>query len=439
MDLLKDNPQKLYFKYLSAALGSTLIMSFYALVDTVVIGQYEGPNGTAAVVTFSPMWNVIFAFGLLFGIGGSVPMAQKRGEGATSKGNIYFTISLIAGIVVSAIVFIVYNFCATPILMLCGARDEILLLALKYAHWVSLASPFFVIGQLLVPFIRNDNAPLKTTVAVVAGGLFNIVGDLFFVFAFDMGISGAGLATALGQIISFLILLTHFKSKNCGLKIMRLSLKSVAHSLREILLTGSSNFIIDLAMGLFAIMFNNQILKYFGPVELSVYGVINNLTMLLQTLSYAFGESSQAIIAVNYGAKLYNRIKIVFQYAAGSAFILGILWCFLSVAFPEIIMNLVMDTTPEVLLVAPGIMRRYAISYILLGFNVNATYYFQAVGKERISIFISLLRGILLGALFIYILPLLFGKTAIWYTMVAVEAVVFVYILCHLESGTNTM
>ncbi len=433
MDLLKENPRKLYFRYLSAALGSTLIMSIYSLVDTIVIGQYEGPNGTAAVVTFSPMWNIIFAFGLLFGIGGSVLMAQKRGEGNAEKGNIYFTRSLAAGVVISAVIFVVYNFCAEPILIFCGARDEVLALALKYAHWISLTSPFFIIGQVLVPFIRNDNAPFKTTVAVVAGGVFNIFGDLFFVFGCDMGISGAGLATALGQMISFVILLTHFKSKKCGLKIVHSTKESVAHSLKRIVMIGSSNFVVDLAMGVFAIMFNNQILKYFGSVELSVYGVINNLTMLLQTISYAFGESSQAIMAINYGAKLYDRVKAVFRYASTSAFILGVLWLLMSATFPEIIIKLFMDATPEVLSAAPGIIRRYAFSYILLGFNVNATYFFQSVGRERISTHISLLRGIVLGALFIYTLPLLFGIAAIWYTMVMVEVIVFIYILYNLR------
>lgn len=427
MDLLKDNLKPLYFKYLSAAFGSTLIMSIYSLVDTIVIGQYEGPNGAAAVATFSPMWNILFAIGLLFGIGGAVIMAQKRGQGDIKTGNYYFTLAFVLALVVSAVIFSVYNLGAEYILYFCGARDKVLELALKYAHYISLTAPFFIMGQVLVPFIRNDNAPFKTTLAVMAGGIFNIFGDIFFVFGCDMGIIGAGLATAIGELITAAILASHFFSKKCRLKFVPLRTGNHAKSTKNILAIGSSNFIIDVAMGILTIMFNNQILSLFDSSALSVYSVINNLSTVLQTLSYAVGESSQSIISVNFGAKKYDRVKTIFRYASLTALILGIGFFLLGSLFPNTLIHLFMDATPRVLEAAPEIMRKYMLAYILLGFNVNATYYFQSVGKPSVSMHISILRGIALGAILIYTLPILFDKNAIWFTAPLTELIVFIY------------
>lgn len=428
MNLLKDRIGKLYFRYLAAAFGSTLIMSIYSLVDTIVIGQYEGPDGSAAVVTFSPLWTLLFAMGLLLGIGGSVLMAQKRGEGRIKEGNEYFTVSLLTGIVISAVIFILYNLCARELLTICGARGAVLELALRYAHWISMICPLFVLGQILVPFIRNDQAPFLTTAAVLCGGIFNIFGDIYFVFGLNMGIGGAGLATALGQVISVLILLTHFLNSRCKLKLIRPSEISGWKKLRQIVHTGSSNFIIDIAMGLMAILFNNQILHYFGSVELAIYGVTNNIFMLLQTMSYAVGESAQAIISINYGAGRKDRVRETFRYSAWSALALGLLWFLIVYLFPTQITKLFMSVTPAVLSAAPAIIHRQSACYLLMSFNINATYYFQSVEKPGISITISLLRGILLGAFFVYVLPLVFGADAIWFTIPATELLVFLWI-----------
>lgn len=356
MNLLEDRVGKLYFKYLTAAFGSTLIMSIYSLVDIIVIGQYEGPDGSAAVVTFSPLWTLLFALGLLFGIGGSVLMAQKRGEGKMKEGNKYFTVSLLSGIVLSILLFVLYNLCARQLLAICGARGSVLELAMKYTHWIALVCPLFLLGQLLVPFIRNDQAPFLTTVAVLCGGIFNIFGDIYFVFGLNMGISGAGLATALGQVISVLILLTYFFSRRCGLKLIRLSDINIGQKLRQIIHTGSSNFIIDIAVGVMAILFNNQILHYFGSVELAIYGVTNNIFMFLQTLSYAIGESAQAIISINYGAGLKQRVRETFKYSTWTALILGLVWFAVVYAFPTQITKLFMSVTPAVLAAAPAII-----------------------------------------------------------------------------------
>lgn len=432
MDILNGNIRNLYFKYLGAAFGSTLIMSIYALVDTIVIGHYEGPNGTAAVATFMPMWTMLFAFGLLCGIGGSVIMAQRRGAGDKQTSDQYYTVGMLCAVIVSVILFILYNFCSETLLYLFGARDEVLSLAMKYAFWIALFSPTFVLGQTLIPFIRNDNHPAYTTVSVVAGGCFNIFGDVFFVYGCDMGIAGAGLATALGQVIACIVLIAYLFSPKCTLHFTRLQRIHLLSKIRNIIVMGGSNFVIDLAMGVLTVIFNNQVMLYFGASALAVYGVVSTVSATVQTFGYAVGESAQAIISVNYGAGKTDRVKTAFRYAAITAFIIGIICFLIGEAFPILLTRIYMKPTPEVLEIAPAILRKYCIAFLFLVFNVYSTYYLQSVNRPAISLVISLLRGIVVSAVLIYILPLALGANAMWYAIPLAELIVLGYVVWNL-------
>lgn len=162
MDLLKSNVNKVFFRYLFAAIGSALITSIYSLVDCIMVGQYEGPDGASALAVVMPIWNMMFAFALLFGLGGCVLMSNLRGKGMHREGNAMFTASFICVCAVTAVLLPIFIFLDEPLLKLFGARDNahILSLARDYAFWLKFAMPLFTIGQFLSVFIRNDNNPL---------------------------------------------------------------------------------------------------------------------------------------------------------------------------------------------------------------------------------------------------------------------------------------
>ena len=212
MDLLKDRVKPLYFRYLAAAFGSALTSSIYSVVDMAMVGQYQGPDGTAALAVVAPVWNIIYSFGLLAGIGGSVLFSTLRGSGKTrhEDENEYFTTALGLSVVFAALWWIVIAFFDVPMLRLFGASDALLPLAQDYVLPIKFVVPFFLFNQMLAAFLRNDGNPGLATAGVLAGGIFNIFGDYFFVFTCDMGIFGVGLATAIGATITFFVMLMHF-------------------------------------------------------------------------------------------------------------------------------------------------------------------------------------------------------------------------------------
>lgn len=316
MELLNGKIKTLYFRYLSAAFGSALISCIYGVVDMAMVGQYQGPDGTAALAVVAPVWNVIYSLGLLMGIGGSVIFSTKRGGGGKGDENQYFSAAVIGSLVLAGLAWIgIWRF-ERPILVFFGADARLLELALAYMRPIKVVFPLFLFNQMLAAFLRNDGNPGLATLGVLSGGIFNIFGDYVFVFPCNMGVYGAGLATAAGSAISFAVMLTHFLGKKNTLRLVRVS--HLPGKLRQITVTGFSTFFIDVAMGILTVLFNRQIMKYLGANALAIYGPIINVSTFVQCCAYSVGQAAQPLISANYGAGSGKRIPG--DAAAGAAY-----------------------------------------------------------------------------------------------------------------------
>lgn len=437
MDFLNGKIKTIYFKYLSAAFGSALITSIYSIVDMAMVGQYHGPEGSAALAVVAPVWNIIYSFGLLMGIGGSVLFSTIRGkaDGNIKKSNEYFTASVVGSVILAAVIWLVIIFFDRNLLIIFGAQDHTLTLAREYMLPIKAAIPFFLFNQMLASYLRNDKNPALATGAVLAGGIFNIFGDYFFVFVCDMGAFGAGLATAIGSSISFLAMVSHFFMKKNTLRLVKP--EGLVRKLREITATGFSTFFIDVAMGILTILFNRQIMVYLGTNALSVYGVIVNISTFVQCCAYSVGQASQPIISTNFGAGKGDRIKETLKYALATVAVFSILWTLLSMLIPNTFIRLFMAPTREVLEIAPSIIRCYAVSFLLLPLNVFSTYYFQALMKPKSAFVASVARGLVISGILIYLLPAVLGGNAIWFAMPVTEAVVAVYVISQMMKYTK--
>jgi Na+-driven multidrug efflux pump len=356
-------------------------------------------------------------------------MSVLRSEGNEAQSNEFFTVSLFSGILISIGLTVSLSLFREEFLRLCGADAEILPCALAYAKWVILAIPLFLVGTILSTFIRNDGAPFLAMLAVVSGGALNIFGDIFFVFTCDMGIEGAGLATMLGQLVAFIILCTHFFNKKCKLRILKPT--RIANKLMQIVSMGFSPFSIDLSFGVIVFCFNNQIMRYSNSTYLAIFGTIVNITVLVQSLFYGIGQGIQPIVSSNFGAKRLDRVRSILKYAFITAFIMGAAFFTSVVCFPGSIFRIYMNTTEEILRVGPGIVRIYSFSYLLMGMNIVASYYLQALKQSNNALIISLLRGFAVYLILLFLLPVIAGFDSIWLTMPLTESVTlfFAFIL----------
>ena len=425
MDILNGKIKPIYFKYLAAASGSAIIGAFFGMVDAMAVGKYHGPTGNAALAVFSPLWSIIFCLGFLAGIGGSVLFANHRGKKEEKTAQEYFTLSIIYGIILSALAMLGIGLFQDQLFRFFGADDELLPLAKLYLKPILYAIPCCIFSNILSAYLRNDNNPTLATVAAISGGIFNCIGDYLLVFVFDMGIFGAALATAIGQFISILIMLTHFLRKKNTLRFVKPT--NVFEKIGKISIAGFSTAIGDLALGIICILFNRQIMNYLDANALAVYGVTTQVTSFAQGIAYGAGQAAQPIVSQNHGAKQYSRIKECLKYGIITSLCMGVFWVGLMLLLPNTIINLFTTPTPEVEEIAPAIIRVFGLSYILLPFNVFSTYYFQSVMKPSLSIISSVTRGIVISGITILILPLIFDASSIWFAMLITEALVAIF------------
>ncbi len=439
MDFLHGNIRKIYFRYLAAAFGSAMITSIYSIVDMAMVGQYQGPDGTAALAVVAPVWNIIYSLGLLMGIGGSVIFSIERGGSTKSSGseNQYFTAAVIGSLVLAGLAWAALILFETPLLTFFGANDALLPLAQQYLRTVKFVFPLFLFNQMLAAFLRNDNDPALATVGVLAGGVFNIFGDWFFVFPCGLGIYGAGLATSISSAVSFCVMLTHFFKRTNTLRLVRPT--ALFRKLRKITVIGFSSFFIDVAMGILTVLFNRQIMKYLGADALAVYGPIINVSTFVQCCAYSVGQAAQPIISTNFGSGQGKRIRETLRLALGTTAFFGIFWTVLSLACPNLYIRIFMSPTPTILQIAPAIIRTYAVSFLLLPFNIFSTYYFQAILQPKVSFVVSVSRGLVVSGVLILLLPVLAGADSLWLAMPVTELLVAVYVAVSIRKYTRML
>ena len=292
--------------------------------------------------------------------------------------------------------------------------------ALDYAGYIAYVMPLFILGNYLSAFIRNDGSPLTATIAVVSGGAFNIFGDVFFVFGLDMGIGGAGLATMIGQILSFCIMLTYFFRKKCTL---RLALPHRFFRLASLAARGGfAPFIVDFSFGILVILFNNRIMQLGGSTELGVFGAVSTTVLLVQVLFYGVGQALQPLASFAYGASDMRSLKKLLKYALLTAAGMGVLFCVLALAMPGALIHVYIGSpTESELATGAYAFRALSVCLLFMGANITLSYYFQSVLRVGVSVLISVLRGLGLCSALLYALTAAFGIGAVWWVMPVAE------------------
>lgn len=437
MDLLKDNIGKLYMKFLFPSLFSALVTTIYSFVDTIAIGQGVGADGAAACAIIYPIFGIASLFGFLCGIGGSVRYGKARGEGENEKANAYYTASLILVLILTVITWPLTALFKTQIFTLFGADSSLMPLVLEYGDWIIWTFPAFILSSYFTCMVRCDGAPNVVMGAVIAGGVFNIFGDWFLVFPMDMGMAGAAIATAGGTVIQLIVLCAFLFTKRSHLKVVRPWRPSKAFF--KSVTAGFSASVLEFAFIALTCILNNQIMRYGGAVALSVFGVVLSCSGMFQHIFTGVGQAVQPVATTNYGAGQIRRIGTLRHISEWTVLLMGICFMLSGLLFPTQIIRFFVDATPEVLEASPEIMRTYFISFLFMGINIWATFYFQSIMRTRTSTVLTVLRGIVISAVLLYLLPLWLGISGVWWAMVLTEGIVTVITLICISFTNRRM
>ena len=434
MDLLHDDPKKLFFKYLLPFISATLVTSIYVLADMIMIGKGVGQDGLAVLNFILPLFTLFFGTGLLLGVGGAVLMSVANGSGDKKLANTYFTHAALSGAFLATVLGLVF---LEPIGYMLGCTPVNIGLFTSYAQYLVGFCPVFLFSSLLQAFVRNDGAPKRAMVAVISGGVTNIILDYIFIFILGMGMAGGAIATVIGSITSVTLLLTHFMSKQNTMKLLKGKIQ--VNLIGRILHSGLPSFLIEVASGIVILLFNLQLLKYVGEVGVVVYSIMANSAIVAMSLFNGVSQGAQPIMATNYGAEQSERVVSVRKVGSITVFIIGIVLFLSGFLFPDIVVQIFIEPTTEVLDMARGAIRIYFAAFIIMSLNIFYSTYFQSVLKPKLSLIICLLRGIIICTILVFLLPLLIGVTGIWLVMPITELITAIMAMMMVRSAKNSL
>ncbi len=387
--------------------------TLYNIVDTIFIGRGVGTLAIAALGIVFPMWMIVMALAQLIGMGSASVLSRSLGKkdyerAYTVTGN-SFLLVLILGIVCTAVVLIFLD----PILILFGATENIMPYARDYLFITSFGFIYFPFIVASNNLIRSEgNARAAMSVMIVATGL-NIVLDPIFIFALDMGIKGAAYATIISQFIGFVYVVYYFASGKSSLSPRLRHFKLNFSIVKEITKLGFASFIRQASFSLLTIIINNALKVQGGDLSIAIYSVINRIIMFITMPMFGIVGGVQPIIAFNYGAKKFDRVKQSVRLSVVVSTIIGIVFFLAIMIFPSQTIGIF---SKDINLVKNGVLpiRTIIILYPLIGFQTIGASFFQSIGRAAPSILLSMSRQVLFLIPLVLILPIFWGITGIW-------------------------
>ncbi|MBN2259137.1 MAG: MATE family efflux transporter [Clostridiales bacterium] len=414
LQLGTESIKKLLVKLSLPATIGMIVNALYNLVDTIFIGRGVGYLGIAGLSIAFPIQMILMAFSFMVGIGASSAVSRSLGENNLERaekiaGNSYVMILIIVGIMVT----IGYTF-TDPILRLFGATDNILPYSRDYIQIILGGSIFFSFAMSSNNLIRSEGNAKVAMLAMIIGTGLNIILDPIFIFVFDMGIKGAAWATIISQFISFLYVLSYFRSGKSSLKIKPHHLKLEIGIFKEIIAVGLPAFVRQVNGSILAVIMNNTLGTFGGDIAITVYGIINRVMMFLLMPLFGVVQGMQPIVGFNYGAKKYDRVKETVKISILVTTMFASAGWILSQLFPEVIIR-VFTTESEVISLGTQAIHYIFLAIPVIGIQIISGSLFQAIGKAKPAFVLSILRQMLILIPLVLILPRLgFGLIGVF-------------------------
>ncbi|MDD5938861.1 MAG: MATE family efflux transporter [Clostridiales bacterium] len=390
---------KLMMKLAVPSVTAQLINALYNIVDRMYIGHMEGVGDLALTglgVCF-PIIMFISALSALAGMGGGSRAAIRMGEG-----NIEGAESILGGctallLVMAVAATAVFQIFQEPLLLLFGASENTLPYASGYltVYLWGTVSVLFSLG--LNNFITAQGFSLFSMLTVIIGAVCNIVLDPIFIFALDMGVAGAALATVLAQTVSAVWVLLFLRGKRTQLRLR-------ASVLLPVMAIGVSPFIMQSTESLVNIAFNSSLRAYGGDVYVGAMTIASSVMQVATMPLHGLAQGAQPIVGFNYGAGNFDRVRQAFRLLLKCCVVYTCCVCALTELFPDVFIAIFNDK-PELVGVARQTIRVYFAGVFMFGVQTACQQTFVALGEAKVSLLLALLRKIILLIPLIYILP----------------------------------
>ena len=390
------------------AIISMLVTNIYNTGDTYFVSQLGTSASGAVGIVFSVM-ALYQAVGFMCGQGAGSYISRCLGEQKPEDAKRYATTSFYISLIMGAIISIIGLFFLNPILRFLGSTETILPYAREYAIWIFISGPFLCASCVLNNILRYEGLSFHSMVGLSLGGILNLIGDPILMFELDLGVSGAGLSTAISQIISFFVLYYMFVSgkttSELKPKFMKLFMFPAIAAL------GMPSLVRQGLNTLSTILLNRQAAPY-EDEAIAAMSIVSRLVFFIASLALGMGQGMQPVIGFNYGAGKYKRVRKGFMFTLfSSTCILGVLGT-IAFGFSRPIVGWFRDDA-KVIEIGTKALRYQCISSIVMPFVFCSNMIFQSIGKKVQATFLAACKSGIFFIPLIIILPEIMGITGV--------------------------
>lgn len=410
-----------------------LVNAIYNIVDRIFIGNAEdiGSLGLTALTVSFPIMMIMMALALMFGAGGAALFSIRLGERDREGAEKILGNSIMMIFLTSFIFMIIALLNLENLLWLFGARENSMPYAVEYMRIILYASVLQGPSVGMNHFMRADGSPKTAMVSMFIGAGFNIIFDYIFIFIFDMGMTGAALATIGGQGLSAIWGISYFCSGRSNMKLRLKNMRLKLNRVGNIVLAGLPSFANQISGSLLNLILNNGLRIHGGDVAIGGMGAISSLQQLLVLPTIGISHGAQPIIGYNRGAQNYHRIKETLGKAIAAATVVALIGFAAIKLFPGTLIGF-FGKEEEFLEFGTGAIGIWLMMLPVLGVQIIGSLYFQAIGKPKVSLLLTLSRQILILVPLLLILPNLFGLKGILVAAPIADAISFGITACLL-------
>ncbi|WP_455144360.1 MATE family efflux transporter [Brachyspira pilosicoli] len=406
--LIENSSIKLFFKFAIPSILGMIMGSAAVFVDGFFVAHFISANAFTAINIVWPITALSFGIYVMLTIG-SIALAGKCiGENNIRRANLIFTQTLIVVLTIATFPLIIAYIFRTNLLPLFGAHGEIYQLSLDYIEGVLFATFFWGIAYVLSQFVRLNGSPKFASLMFIISSIANMILDPIFIVIFKLGISGAAWATAISQMIAFIMGLLYFFKPNCKLKIIKVYGGWIY--ILKASFNGFSEFLSNLSSGLIPWLFNITAYNISGNNGILVYSVANYAIMFFIMLAYSIGEALEPLVSVSYGAKNKNRMK---DFLKISIFLISIISILISIVLlinpSSLVKMLLQDVDVKTFEEANFFVRASISTFIGVGINIIMSAYYTSVQKAGASAIVAALRSTILPIALVLTLPNIIG------------------------------
>ena len=406
--LIENSSIKLFFKFAIPSILGMIMGSAAVFVDGFFVAHFISANAFTAINIVWPITALSFGIYVMLTIG-SIALAGKCiGENNIRRANLIFTQTLIVVLTIATLPLIIAYIFRTNLLPLFGAHGEIYQLSLDYIEGVLFATFFWGIAYVLSQFVRLNGSPKFASLMFIISSIANMILDPIFIVVFKLGISGVAWATAISQMIAFIMGLLYFFKPNCKLKIIKVYGGWIY--ILKASFNGFSEFLSNLSSGLIPWLFNITAYNISGNNGILVYSVANYAIMFFIMLAYSIGEALEPLVSVSYGAKNKNRMK---DFLKISIFLISIISILISIVLlinpSSLVKMLLQDIDVKTFEEANFFVRASIPTFIGVGINIIMSAYYTSVQKAGASAIVAALRSTILPIALVLTLPNIIG------------------------------